>query len=66
LKAEAIAFARHQGYRVMLTKTANPAMLAVNEAVGFRREQGEVRLVWDRHAPAVSRDDDCARPDWIA
>jgi GNAT superfamily N-acetyltransferase len=53
LKAEAIAFAKRRGYRVILTKTANPAMLAVNEAVGFRREQG----VWDRRAPGVSRDD---------
>jgi mycothiol synthase len=52
LKAETIVFAKQQGYRMIFSKTANPAMLAVNEAIGFRREEGEVRLVWDRRTTA--------------
>jgi GNAT superfamily N-acetyltransferase len=45
LKARTIAYARQHGYTAIITKTANSAMLALNMALGFQREEGEVRLL---------------------
>lgn len=45
LKMQANLYARQHGYQAIITRTANPAMLALNEKLGFRRGGGEVRLV---------------------
>ena len=45
LKVRAIARARERGERTMETATGNPAMVRVNEKLGFRHTSTEVRLV---------------------
>jgi len=45
LKVCTVRFAARQGYQEIRTSTANPAMLRVNEKLGFRRRSAEVRMV---------------------
>ncbi len=45
LRVRAVTYARQHGYTALVTHTASPVMLAINESVGFRRESAEVRLV---------------------
>jgi GNAT superfamily N-acetyltransferase len=45
LKTLALTHARHQGWRTAVTRSASPAMIRVNEKLGFRRGRAEVRLV---------------------
>lgn len=45
LKTLGLRYARQQGCAALMTRSANPAMVAVNEKLGFRRGQSEVRLV---------------------
>lgn len=45
LKVRTIRYAQEHGFKAIVTKTANPAMLALSEKLGFRRESGEVRLL---------------------
>ncbi len=45
LKVRAIGYAREHGVATMDTNTGNPAMVAVNEKLGFRLASTEVRLV---------------------
>lgn len=45
LKACCLAYARRQGYEEARTRSANPAVVRVNEKFGFRRGPVEVRLV---------------------
>jgi GNAT superfamily N-acetyltransferase len=45
LKVLALTHARHQGWRTAATRSANPAMIRVNEKLGFQRGRAEVRLV---------------------
>ncbi|HEX8694113.1 MAG TPA: GNAT family N-acetyltransferase [Longimicrobium sp.] len=45
LKYLGLAEARRQGYTVAVSQSANPAMVRVNEKLGFRRDRAEVRLV---------------------
>jgi mycothiol synthase len=45
LKRKTIELARQHGYRRLRTATANPAMLAINERLGFQRRGEQVRLV---------------------
>lgn len=45
LKFRAIEYARRHGYAAIVTNTASPGMLALNETLGFHRESVQVRLV---------------------
>ena len=45
LKVRSIEYAQRHDYRTAITCTANPAMLAVNEKLGYRHELTEVRLI---------------------
>jgi mycothiol synthase len=45
LKVLALTHARQQGWRTASTRSASPAMIRVNEKLGFRRGRAEVRLV---------------------
>lgn len=45
LKVQTIAYAKQHGFREIVTKTANPAMLSLMEKLGFQHESGEVRLL---------------------
>jgi GNAT superfamily N-acetyltransferase len=45
LKQACLAVARQRGYVTAVTRSANPAMVRVNEKVGFQRGAVEVRLV---------------------
>lgn len=45
LKVRTIEYAKRLGYESAITCTANPAMLAINEKLGYRRELTEVRLI---------------------
>jgi GNAT superfamily N-acetyltransferase len=45
LKVRAIAYARDHGCATLRSASGNPAMLRVNEKLGFRRTSTEVRLV---------------------
>ncbi|GLZ28554.1 hypothetical protein Lesp02_07440 [Lentzea sp. NBRC 105346] len=45
LKVRAVRLARSRGVVAMATSSGNPAMLSVNERLGFRRTTTEVRLV---------------------
>ena len=45
LKMLANRYASQHGYEAIYTRTANPAMLALNEKLGVRRRGSEVRLV---------------------
>jgi mycothiol synthase len=45
LKTLALTHARQQGWRTAVTRSASPAMIRVNEKLGFQRGRAEVRLV---------------------
>jgi GNAT superfamily N-acetyltransferase len=45
LKVLALTHARQQGWRTAVTRSASPAMIRVNEKLGFHRGRAEVRLV---------------------
>jgi GNAT superfamily N-acetyltransferase len=45
LKVLALTHARQQGWRTAIAHSANPAMIRVNEKLGFQRGRAEVRLV---------------------
>ncbi len=45
LKTLGLLYARQHGYPAIATRSANPAMIALNEKLGFRRGASEVRLV---------------------
>ena len=45
LKVLALTHARQQGWRTAVTRSASPAMISVNEKLGFQRGRAEVRLV---------------------
>jgi GNAT superfamily N-acetyltransferase len=45
LKICALTYARQHGYTTAATRSANPAMIRVNQKVGFQRGLSEVRLV---------------------
>jgi RimJ/RimL family protein N-acetyltransferase len=45
LKLHALEYAQRYGYQRVLTATANPTMLAINERLGFRRASTQIRLV---------------------
>jgi GNAT superfamily N-acetyltransferase len=45
LKARTIEWANLNGYSTILTNTASPEMLAMNERLGFRRVWDDVRMV---------------------
>jgi mycothiol synthase len=45
LKVFAIAHAQQQNWRTAVTRSASPAMIHVNEKLGFQRGRAEVRLV---------------------
>jgi mycothiol synthase len=45
LKVLALTRARQQGWRTAVTRSASPAMIRVNEKLGFQRGRAEVRLV---------------------
>jgi GNAT superfamily N-acetyltransferase len=45
LKVLALAYAQQQGWRTAVTRSASPAMIHVNEKLGFQRGRAEVRLV---------------------
>ena len=45
LKTLALTHARQQGWRTAITRSASPAMIRVNEKLGFQRGRAEVRLV---------------------
>ena len=45
LKVLALTHARQQGWRTAITRSASPAMIRVNEKLGFQRGRAEVRLV---------------------
>lgn len=45
LKVLALIHAQQQGWRTAVTRSASPAMIRVNEKLGFRRGRAEVRLV---------------------
>ncbi|MGA9995752.1 MAG: GNAT family N-acetyltransferase [Pyrinomonadaceae bacterium] len=45
LKVLALSYARQHGFTVATSRSANPAMIRVNEKLGFERGRGEVRLV---------------------
>jgi GNAT superfamily N-acetyltransferase len=52
LKARAVADAKRRGLRWVQSCTANPAMLAVNEKLGYVRDRAELRLLKLLPAPA--------------
>jgi mycothiol synthase len=45
LKVLALSYAREQGWQIAATNSASPAMIRVNEKLGFRQGRTEVRLV---------------------
>lgn len=45
MKVLALSYARRQGWQTAVTRSANPAMIRVNEKLGFRRGRAEVRMV---------------------
>ena len=45
LKVIALTHAQQQGWQTATTRSANPAMIRVNEKLGFQRGHAEVRLV---------------------
>lgn len=45
LKVCCLAYAKEYGYHLVMTGSANPAMLRINENLGFERHSAEVRLV---------------------
>ena len=45
LKTLALTHAQQQGWRTAVTRSASPAMIRVNEKLGFQRGRAEVRLV---------------------
>jgi GNAT superfamily N-acetyltransferase len=45
LKVLALTQAQRQGWRTASTRSASPAMIHVNEKLGFQRGRAEVRLV---------------------
>jgi GNAT superfamily N-acetyltransferase len=45
LKVLSLSWAKGRGYLAAVSRSANPAMIRVNEKVGFRRGRSEVRLV---------------------
>jgi len=45
LKVLALIHAQRQGWRMAVTRSASPAMIRVNEKLGFSRGRAEVRLV---------------------
>ncbi|HKQ78135.1 MAG TPA: GNAT family N-acetyltransferase [Blastocatellia bacterium] len=45
LKVLALTHARQRGWRTAVTRSASPAMIRVNEKLGFQRGRAEVRLV---------------------
>jgi GNAT superfamily N-acetyltransferase len=45
LKVLALTHARQQGWRTAVTRSASPAMIRVNEKLGFQRGRAEIRLV---------------------
>jgi mycothiol synthase len=45
LKALCLNYARQQGWQLAVTRSANPAMIRVNEKFGFKCGRAEVRLV---------------------
>lgn len=45
LKMLGIRYAQRHGYGKIITDSANPAIIKINEQLGFRRERGEVRLI---------------------
>jgi mycothiol synthase len=45
LKVLALTHARQEGWRTASTRSASPAMIRVNEKLGFQRGRAEVRLV---------------------
>ncbi|WP_245900713.1 GNAT family N-acetyltransferase [Deinococcus yavapaiensis] len=49
VKAKALLWARGGGYELVFTSSANPAMVRVNEKLGFVPGLAEVRLVKDLH-----------------
>lgn len=53
LKIRTLAAARAYGAVEIRTSSANPAMIAINEKLGFRREGAEIRLVRTIHAPGA-------------
>jgi mycothiol synthase len=53
LKVLALTHAQQQGWRTACTRSASPAMIRVNEKLGFQRGRAEVRLVRSLHAEQV-------------
>jgi mycothiol synthase len=53
LKVLALTHARQQGWRTAVTRSASPAMIRVNEKLGFQRGRAEVRLVRRLHAEQI-------------
>jgi GNAT superfamily N-acetyltransferase len=53
LKVIALAHAQEQGWRTAVTRSASPAMIRVNEKLGFQRGRAEVRLVRRLHAEQI-------------
>jgi GNAT superfamily N-acetyltransferase len=45
LKAQSLLYALQHGYDEIQTKTANPIMQRLSETLGFRRDDGELRLL---------------------
>lgn len=45
LKVAALSYAQQHGFTVAVSRSANPAMIRVNEKLGFERGRSEVRLV---------------------
>jgi len=53
LKVLALTHAQQQGWRTACTRSASPAMIRVNEKLGFQRGRAEVRLVRKLHAEQI-------------
>jgi len=62
MKLRAIAGARERGVTTLYSTTGNPAMLTVNERLGYRRTTTEVRLVRRLDPQAARRTTPTARP----
>jgi GNAT superfamily N-acetyltransferase len=45
LKVCCLSYAKEHGYTVAMSRSANPAMIRVNENLGFERQKAEVRLL---------------------
>ena len=61
LKLRAVSSARDHGLVTLYTSSGNPAMLRINEQLGFRRVSTEIRLV--RTLRAIGGDDADCRAD---